>query len=370
MLDPESYIWYAICWVVIIGRLASRRLVRGGWLKLELEDGLVLLAMVTDTILLAFMHIVLHTNSNLIPPGVDPATFSPEDIKERIYGSKLVLVVEQMQILTIWILKACMLLMYFRLTTLLPQQAFVKILAVYVAVAFVVMEILYFGVWCRPMNQYWAVPTDNVQCSAAIHHLITNMVFNISSDILLMIIPMPLLRQVKLPLRNKIALGAVFSLGTFVIVSAIVNKYFSFRHPFAPNWTIWYLRESFTAILCANLPMTWPILRRLFGFSAWQPSSNGPNAYGGASRSHHNFSHLNGNSNGTGRGRREEGNTDGAGLGRSDSEERIVATTTFEVHTVNLKQMDLELSAISISDNSEHSAPEKNVGVTTTCKAY
>ena len=37
----------------------------------------------------------------------------------------------------------------------------VKIVAGYVAVGFVVMEILYLGVWCRPFNQYWAVPPDN-----------------------------------------------------------------------------------------------------------------------------------------------------------------------------------------------------------------
>lgn len=56
----------------------------------------------------------------------------------------------------------------------LSQRVAVKVVAIYAAVGFVVMEILYLGVWCRPFNQYWAVPTDNIQCSAATNHLITS----------------------------------------------------------------------------------------------------------------------------------------------------------------------------------------------------
>jgi hypothetical protein len=43
----------------------------------------------------------------------------------------------------------------------LKQNLAVKIVAGYVAFGFVLMEILYLGVWCRPFSEYWAVPTDN-----------------------------------------------------------------------------------------------------------------------------------------------------------------------------------------------------------------
>jgi hypothetical protein len=43
----------------------------------------------------------------------------------------------------------------------LRQNIAVKVVAVYVAVSFLVMEILYFGVWCRPFSEYWAVPPSN-----------------------------------------------------------------------------------------------------------------------------------------------------------------------------------------------------------------
>lgn len=60
-------------------------------------------------------NIVSHTSSNLIDPN-DHAALTPENIKERVFGSKMVLVSEQMQILTIWTVKACLLIMYNRLT--------------------------------------------------------------------------------------------------------------------------------------------------------------------------------------------------------------------------------------------------------------
>ena len=43
----------------------------------------------------------------------------------------------------------------------LKQNIAVKAVAVYVADGFVLMEVLYLGVWCRPFNQYWAVPPNN-----------------------------------------------------------------------------------------------------------------------------------------------------------------------------------------------------------------
>ena len=58
----------------------------------------------------------MSLKGNLIAPDEDVATFSQHEIDERILGSKLVLVVEQMQIITVWLIKACLLLMYSRVT--------------------------------------------------------------------------------------------------------------------------------------------------------------------------------------------------------------------------------------------------------------
>ena len=54
---------------------------------------------------------------------------------DTIASSKMVLVVEQMQCITVWLVKACLLIMYHRLTMSLRQNLAVKILAGYVAVS-------------------------------------------------------------------------------------------------------------------------------------------------------------------------------------------------------------------------------------------
>jgi hypothetical protein len=167
------------------------------------------------------MSQVVQTSSNLLPPGEDVSGYTQAEKDSRIYGSKLVLVVEQMQILTIWLIKTCLLLLYNRMTTILPQHRIVVATSIYVAVAFVVMEVLYFGVWCRPFDQYWALPPNSKQCSAATNHLITNAVFNISSDLIIISIPLPLLFRVRLPKKNKAALFTVFLIGAFTVRTLI-----------------------------------------------------------------------------------------------------------------------------------------------------
>ncbi|OAL55782.1 hypothetical protein IQ07DRAFT_639437 [Pyrenochaeta sp. DS3sAY3a] len=269
IIQPEAGIWYGFCWIIVSIRLISRRLHRGSWKRLQWDDYLILLAMCTVTVVMAVMVKLVKTSSNLIPPEDDVSQYTEDEIRDRIFGSKLVLVVEQMQLLTIWLIKACLLIMYNRMTTILPQHKIVVATAYYVGFTFVIMEILYFAVWCRPFNQYWAVPPNSKQCSAATNHLITNAVFNISSDIIILSIPLPLLFKVRLPKKQKIVLFVIFLIGAFTIVAAALNKYYSFTHPFGTEWTIWYLRESFTAILCANLPLTYPLIQRIFGLRNW-----------------------------------------------------------------------------------------------------
>jgi hypothetical protein len=46
----------------------------------------------------------------------------------------------------------------------LPANTWVKVVAVYVVVNLIVMEILYFAVWCRPFTGYWEVPPSDREC--------------------------------------------------------------------------------------------------------------------------------------------------------------------------------------------------------------
>ncbi|KAH7029264.1 uncharacterized protein B0I36DRAFT_411099 [Microdochium trichocladiopsis] len=339
-LLTESWTWYAITWLVVIARVFSRKLLVGSFKKLQLEDFLMFVAMIADTVLIATMNIVADTSSNLIDPN-DTTPLDAENIALREFGSKMVLVVEQMQCITIWLVKACLLLMYSHLTMNLKQRVAVKIVAGYAAAGFVIMEILYLGVWCRPFNQYWAVPPDNIQCSAATNHLITNLVLNISSDIMIMLIPMPILVKSSLPLKKKLVLGGIFLLGSFTILSALLSKYYSFTEPFGSAWTFWYIRESSTALITANLPATWTLIRHRFHLSSFNAKSSqrtGPNISSGFRSGYPNNRHGSRLHSTAGR-----GDEDAMELGATDSQEQINKTYMMPLQIYKQQEVQVEV---------------------------
>lgn len=75
------------------------------------------LVLASYTVLLVVINCEAQTSSNLLPLSVNVDDLSDAEINDRIYGSKLTIVVEQMQCLTIWLLKACLLGLYYRLTS-------------------------------------------------------------------------------------------------------------------------------------------------------------------------------------------------------------------------------------------------------------
>jgi len=142
------------------------------------------------------------------------------------------------------------------------------------------MEILYFAVWCRPFHDYWQTPTDNKQCTTALNHLITNLVFNLTSDILIMSIPLPLLSRAQLEFKKKLLLIFPFSLGLFTMLCAILSKQKSFTQPYSSYWVYWYCREASTAMIVTNMPYSWALVRRIFKLRSFFGDSTAANMQG------------------------------------------------------------------------------------------
>jgi len=127
----------------------------GSFRRYQADEYVMMVILCFYTVVVVTINIVEHTSSNLLPPGYDIAHMTEADIAERTLGSKLILVVENCQIITIWGAKTCLLIMYLRLTTLRRENIAIKVLLVYVGLTFVTMEVLYLGVWCRPFSNYW-----------------------------------------------------------------------------------------------------------------------------------------------------------------------------------------------------------------------
>ncbi|KAF2832590.1 hypothetical protein CC86DRAFT_366340 [Ophiobolus disseminans] len=287
--NQESWIWYT-CAVCMIGaRLISRSMHLRSLKTLQYDDyimGLFVTAAYTAMIVCANRYV--KAQSNLFLPGFDVSVLTEYDLKRRRYGSKMAVVVEQTTIGVIWSCKACLLIMYHRLTrmALRNENIAIKILSAYVGLSFVVIEVLYFAAWCRPVSEYWAVPTSSSQCNALVNHRITKAVFNLSSDIVMLTIALQMLIRSLLPMKRKIILCGIFSLGIFVVIASVMNSYYSFKHPYKQTWVDWYVRETSTAILVANLPFTWTILREIFDLDTFEGSSPPPWTFHSARTAH------------------------------------------------------------------------------------
>ncbi|OAG07802.1 uncharacterized protein CC84DRAFT_1195845 [Paraphaeosphaeria sporulosa] len=284
----ESWIWWIVVLAMIGARLISRKLLFRSIKGLQVDDWVMGLFVATCyTTFIVISNKYLKAGSNLEPSGFDWSAVSARDISRRVYGSKLMIVVEQMLILVIWSCKGCLLVMYHRLTrtALRKENVAIKLLAAYVVLGFVVMELLYFAAWCRPFSLYYAVPTANKQCDTLIDHRITKTVFNVSSDLVMLCIALQMLIRSSLPTKRKMVLCFIFSLGLFTITAAILSLYYSISNSYIHTWLSWYLREVSMAVIVANIPFTWTILRELFEVDEFNASSPQPWSFYPAPRS-------------------------------------------------------------------------------------
>ncbi|KND87527.1 hypothetical protein TOPH_07866 [Tolypocladium ophioglossoides CBS 100239] len=233
----ESWAWFSFVCLTVFCRYVSRAIRLGGWRYFELEDMLMVLAFGFYTNLTIWVNVQeKHPHTNILPP-TGTAGMTDAEINDRVYGSKITFVIEESMVMTQFLCKICMCLLYFKLTSGLKKQVQVKALMGYVVLGWLVTEIFFFSIWCRPFVNYFRVFDDNdPQCETSQKHLIMSYFFNISSDVLMLAVPVP---------------------------------YYCFAHPESILWIFWYVREASTAVIVANVPHLYALLRKVFDLGAF-----------------------------------------------------------------------------------------------------
>lgn len=94
--------------------------------------------------------------------------------------------------------------------------------------------------------------------------------FSIATDIIILMLPMPLVYQLEVPRAQKIALMAVFAVGIFVVVTSCLRVATLDVFATSPDNTydianvMWTIIEPNVAIICASLPILRPLVVKLF----------------------------------------------------------------------------------------------------------
>ncbi|KAE8376036.1 hypothetical protein BDV26DRAFT_294452 [Aspergillus bertholletiae] len=265
--QKEAWTEYGIGAVIILVRIFARFRVVGvkNW---QGDDYFAFVVLAFWTVNLPPCPGQYGTNIGL--DDAQRAALTPEQVDILARGSQCLLAGWTCYVTLIWALKACMLFFYNRLTLGLVQQKLVKFNAVLCACTYVAVILTIF-LHCRPLHRNWQVyPDPGINCTAGYVNYIVIAVTNVSTDAILVFIPIPLLAKVRLALRRKLMIGVLLCGGVFVMIATLLRCILSLQSIDSINTsTIWAIRETFVGIIAVNAPCIKP----LFSTSTWLGSS-------------------------------------------------------------------------------------------------
>jgi len=125
---------------------------------------------------------------------------------------------------------------------------------------------------CIPVNAYWNMamrPFAKCVNQDAMYH--ANAALNITTDLLVAVLPVRQLWTLQIPKRQKIALLIILTLGWFVVIISIIRLYFLIlvaKHQNDQTWysgpaAYWSVLEVNLAIVCASTPALKPLVVKI-----------------------------------------------------------------------------------------------------------
>ncbi|WDK19868.1 hypothetical protein CGRA01v4_11155 [Colletotrichum graminicola] len=118
---------------------------------------------------------------------------------------------------TLWGNKCCLLILYNRLVLFGHQVTLWIIVAAYTWLTYVAVMVALYGGWCRPFSDYLVLEPGNMECLTWKHYNILQMTMNLSTDLILLLIPVTLIGRLNMKIGRKLLLICLFSMGVFVV---------------------------------------------------------------------------------------------------------------------------------------------------------
>lgn len=170
--------------------------------------------------------------------------------------------------LTINLTKASILLLYLRIFV---QRPFRIICYIMLGIVLSYMIATWFATifQCTPIPRAWDKGLDGT-CIDITANWYANAGFSIATDVIILVLPMPILYKLRLPSNQKRALMFVFALGAFVVITSIFRMQTLDFSTKTPDMTydilssLWTMIEPNVGIICACLPMCRLLLTILF----------------------------------------------------------------------------------------------------------
>ncbi|KAL1800390.1 hypothetical protein ACET3X_000732 [Alternaria dauci] len=237
--------WY-ICTVAACPFVALRMYARWKRLgNLGIDDFLILLSLAC-----LIGDLVIQQHMWNLGLG-DISTVTPENFKGIM---QMIIPGSTLYVSSLWAIKFALVLFYKNLAA--PGSRLVLVYNLTLAGLAVTYLVIFFDIMfqCFPHDKRWS-NDPNYQCSpkaAEINYWITTF-FNITTDVIIICLPITMVSRLQMKLKQKIGVAAIFALGFFVVIASIVRAYYSKKNETMLTCTVSMI-ETAIAIIATCLP--------------------------------------------------------------------------------------------------------------------
>ncbi|ETS79327.1 hypothetical protein PFICI_09180 [Pestalotiopsis fici W106-1] len=258
--------------LAVIGVRVYVRWTAVGPAKFQLDDYLMPLTglvFTAETVAAYLVGALFQGLTNSYMTDEERAALDPnsEEYYNRQWGSKIQVIGWSFYAAILWMLKICIAVFYSRLTSgLVHLRLRVRIAYVLLGTTYLVVALCIL-LGCQPMHKYWQInpdPGNLCQPTNSKLYVLVVLIPNIITDTYLLSIPLPLLWTVNIGWRRKASLMLLFSGAVFVIMAGTIRAVVIITSgpEGAVSGSEWACRETFVAIVVANLPIIQPLIRR------------------------------------------------------------------------------------------------------------
>ncbi|RAH48502.1 uncharacterized protein BO95DRAFT_356743 [Aspergillus brunneoviolaceus CBS 621.78] len=268
-----SVVFTTLATLFVSARIYTRKTLMN---RMEPNDWMILIALV-----LSFVFMALFIVEALNGMGMRQVDIPPLILEKQMKAFWLTIPFYNAALLCA---KASILMQYFRV---FPTRRMRRICWLMIAV------LATYGTWavlsaflnCVPVAKFWD-PSIPGFCLSSEGLWFSNASMHITTDLVILIIPIPALMALELPKKQKIALISIFAIGGFVCVTSIcrlvaLKKIADSSDPTYDNVgaASWSAIECNTGIICACLPTLRPLVSRILPHLL-STLSGGRQAYG------------------------------------------------------------------------------------------
>lgn len=240
-LAVQSWTFYAMTVVIIFARLLFRRIMLKSFADLQADDWIMVFLLLPLTAAIVLMVPATETNS----------------VNQQVYRY----VLEELRLIIIWLVKACLLILYWRIlyvshlvNALLVADArsavafstlrrrCVQVFSAVCVLSFIVTQVSLLS-WCPPddLSDQQRVPYQN--------YAIVSLTFDILTTLFVVILPTPFI-----PTPRRLLLALLMIVGIMTLIFGILARSYILRAPTSQTHALYYIYEATLLVIFANLP--------------------------------------------------------------------------------------------------------------------